>query len=422
MTANLADLSPDVAALANQLVSQAALQGIGLSVVSTRRTCADQNAKYEEGRTAPGPIVTNARGCQSWHVVGRAFDVDIVRGPKDWQTVGAIGKSLGLVWGGDFGGASAVLKDYGHFEYHPGLTIADVCPNPDACTGGRAVPLPASGVVEAESDWMDTCCSSSASACGPRVRLLSSGQAELEGLGTPSYPTPSWAEQYRAAYYRAARKHGVPTNLLVAFSCVESMRGNPRSCSGDPKVTGAKNLVCPEGASCPCVAFGLMQLTRSVPAARNLTPVELFDVDTNLDIAAGYVRGLFDRYRGNIVKMGFAYNAGGVYCGPAHETYSGERVECADNVYHMVANCRCSSSGCTAVDYGGDLLRYLNGAAAAWGPSGEPAPVPPLPIPAPPLPSGIAARAGGSPMLPIVFIGAGVAVGIGVLAAMSEAS
>lgn len=44
-------------------------------VTSGRRSMRDQEKLYAQGRTAPGPIVTNARPGQSAHNYGRAVDV-----------------------------------------------------------------------------------------------------------------------------------------------------------------------------------------------------------------------------------------------------------------------------------------------------------------------------------------------------------
>lgn len=105
-----------------------------------RRTCAEQNAIYAQGRESPGEIVTYASGCTSWHVLGRAVDVDPVdaagRGQPAsvYATAGAIWKNLGGVWGGTFPGFS----DIGHFEWHPGLTIAQACPSPQYCAAIEA--------------------------------------------------------------------------------------------------------------------------------------------------------------------------------------------------------------------------------------------------------------------------------------------
>lgn len=97
-----------------------------LLVVQAYRTPGEQAVLYARGRTLPGKIVTNARPGRTWHNLGRAYDVAIVEdGQIIWDSpaynrVGALGKSLGLVWGGDF---SSIRGDLGHFEYHPGLTL-----------------------------------------------------------------------------------------------------------------------------------------------------------------------------------------------------------------------------------------------------------------------------------------------------------
>lgn len=84
----------------------------------TLRSNAEQESLYAQGRTKPGKIVTNARGGQSPHNFGLAFDIAIVNEHGDptwpdddviWKTLGFIGSSLGLRWGGEFG-------DRPHFE------------------------------------------------------------------------------------------------------------------------------------------------------------------------------------------------------------------------------------------------------------------------------------------------------------------
>lgn len=120
-----------------KLASALEKQGLDLRVRSGLRSCSEQNTLYAQGRTTPGPIVTEAPGCRSWHVTGRAVDAD----PIDRRTgqmasiasgayavAGAIWEQMGGGWGGrfDFG-------DYGHFDWHPGIRISDVCPNANAC-------------------------------------------------------------------------------------------------------------------------------------------------------------------------------------------------------------------------------------------------------------------------------------------------
>ena len=108
-----------------------------LSVRDGRRTCAKQRLIFQQGRTTPGSVVTHADGCNSWHVLGRAIDSDIVEaasgraaGEALYRVAGELWKAMGGKWGGDFPG----FPDIGHFEYHPGISISDVCPLPSACS------------------------------------------------------------------------------------------------------------------------------------------------------------------------------------------------------------------------------------------------------------------------------------------------
>jgi hypothetical protein len=110
-------------------------------VVSGRRSCLVQNTLYAASSAAsdPSQVATRARGCQSWHVLGRAVDVRLVRPDgKDnydcaaYRSVGEAWQRLGGVWGGSFSGFGA-CGDQFHFEWHPGRTLADECPDPDAC-------------------------------------------------------------------------------------------------------------------------------------------------------------------------------------------------------------------------------------------------------------------------------------------------
>lgn len=121
-------LEPEVQPLAATLLKLARARFPKTVVASTRRTCAEQNAIYAQGRTKPGPVVTQARGCMSWHVVGRAMDLNLGSTAKgsDYAALGKAWVAMGGKWGGDFG-------DPGHFEYHPGMVIESVCPNPDDC-------------------------------------------------------------------------------------------------------------------------------------------------------------------------------------------------------------------------------------------------------------------------------------------------
>lgn len=114
--------------------------GWDIRVRSGRRSCAEQNALYAQGRSNAGSVVTNAPGCRSWHVVGRAIDADPIdpstgappRKCAPYQIAGAIWESLGGKWGGRFSGFGP-CGDAGHFQWHPGMKMSEVCPDPQAC-------------------------------------------------------------------------------------------------------------------------------------------------------------------------------------------------------------------------------------------------------------------------------------------------
>lgn len=135
----LTDLEPSARAVFERVKVLAAREGYRIRYVSGRRTCAEQNALYAQGRTAPGAIVTDAKGCKSWHVQGRAVDFEVLnKGATagDYARVGAIAESLGAKWGGRFV-VGGVTPDRPHLEYHPGLTIEQACAI-TPCAGGTS--------------------------------------------------------------------------------------------------------------------------------------------------------------------------------------------------------------------------------------------------------------------------------------------
>lgn len=95
--------------------------GLLIGISECVRTKAEQDLLYAKGRTAPGKIVTNARGStySSMHQWGVAFDFyradgkgSYENGDEFFDRVGALGKKLGLMWGGDF----KTISDKPHFQ------------------------------------------------------------------------------------------------------------------------------------------------------------------------------------------------------------------------------------------------------------------------------------------------------------------
>ena len=93
-------LLPEVQPMARALVHKAAAAGITIKVLSGLRSFAEQDALYAQGRTAPGPKVTHARGGHSNHNFGIAFDIGVFSGssylpdsPK-YKAVGVLGTAF----------------------------------------------------------------------------------------------------------------------------------------------------------------------------------------------------------------------------------------------------------------------------------------------------------------------------------------
>lgn len=120
MSRDLEDLIPAARALAQQLIAACEQRGTPVFVTSTLRTFHEQDLLYAQGRTAPGPIVTNAQAGESRHNYGLAFDVAFRAPPagspfgdeNPWEEIGSLGKALGLEWGGDW----TRLRDRPHFQ------------------------------------------------------------------------------------------------------------------------------------------------------------------------------------------------------------------------------------------------------------------------------------------------------------------
>jgi peptidoglycan LD-endopeptidase CwlK len=126
---SLDDLAPPAKQRALAFIAAASAKGIDLLVTSTYRDSESQDALYAQGRSTPGNIVTRARAGQSWHNWRCALDVvPLVNGKAIWddqalwKQVGEIGKSCGLEWAGDW----KTFKEYPHFQYTGGLTLAQL--------------------------------------------------------------------------------------------------------------------------------------------------------------------------------------------------------------------------------------------------------------------------------------------------------
>lgn len=118
-------LNPQFSRLLEMLLLDARAEGLNVFLFEGFRSQEKQDELFISGRG-----VTTAKGGNSYHNYGLAADIifyDDKGHPSwsqhhDWQKLGRLGKKRALEWGGDF----KRLKDLGHFEYHPGLSMRGV--------------------------------------------------------------------------------------------------------------------------------------------------------------------------------------------------------------------------------------------------------------------------------------------------------
>ena len=126
----LNQLHPKLRAIAIKAYNEAVLAtpaGIHPVVDQTYRSFAESDKLYQQGRTMPGEIISNAKAGQSWHNWALALDFHLVINGKDswdvdenWMKVVNIFKAANFNWGGDFPGK---FKDYPHLECKMGQTL-----------------------------------------------------------------------------------------------------------------------------------------------------------------------------------------------------------------------------------------------------------------------------------------------------------
>lgn len=123
------DLHPHVKQLCQNFIEKCSESGIDVMITSTYRDNESQTALYNQGRTTPGSIVTNAKAGQSYHNHKVAFDfAPLKNGKIDWSDTklfakcGEIAESVGLEWAGRW----VKFKELAHCQFTNGLTITDL--------------------------------------------------------------------------------------------------------------------------------------------------------------------------------------------------------------------------------------------------------------------------------------------------------
>ena len=126
---NLRLLHPKAQEAARIFIRKVRGAGIDARILSGTRTYAEQNALFRKGRFGnKEKKVTNARGGQSNHNFGIAWDIGIFQNGKYlgdsplYKTAAEVGLFDGLEWGGNW----TSLKDLPHYQLPTGLSISDV--------------------------------------------------------------------------------------------------------------------------------------------------------------------------------------------------------------------------------------------------------------------------------------------------------
>lgn len=104
--------------------------GLVARIISGTRTYAEQNRLYRQGRFGnPGPVVTRARGGESNHNFGLAWDIGLfaadghyLRNGPEYDAAARAGLSSELEWGG----AWRTFVDKPHYQIAVPLQIADL--------------------------------------------------------------------------------------------------------------------------------------------------------------------------------------------------------------------------------------------------------------------------------------------------------
>jgi peptidoglycan L-alanyl-D-glutamate endopeptidase CwlK len=105
----LASLTPRIARIADEFISELRRQGLPLIATSGLRSLQQQRTLLQQRRTST---------LQSRHLDGLAFDVDVYGVDRNrvpawiWSQIGPFGESFGLTWGGRW----HTFRDVGHFE------------------------------------------------------------------------------------------------------------------------------------------------------------------------------------------------------------------------------------------------------------------------------------------------------------------
>jgi len=126
-------LNPKAQTLARQCLTAIRGGGIDARIISGTRSYQEQDRLFRQGRFGnPGPVVTNARGGQSNHNFGIAWDIGIfdangkyLGNSPLYAKAGQVVMSTGIAnleWGGNW----TTFKDQPHYQFTTALSISQV--------------------------------------------------------------------------------------------------------------------------------------------------------------------------------------------------------------------------------------------------------------------------------------------------------
>ncbi len=125
---SLNELLPAVCKAALDAQAECNAAGLPHLITCTYRDGAEQDALYAQGRTKPGPKVTNARAGQSFHQWRVALDLyPMIHGKPDfsgnhpnWHKIAAIYMAHGFEWAGNW----AKFRELPHFQMTGGHPLS----------------------------------------------------------------------------------------------------------------------------------------------------------------------------------------------------------------------------------------------------------------------------------------------------------
>ncbi len=121
-------LKPNVQEVTKKWLDLCEKEGLEILVYCTLRTHAEQQSLYEQGRTKPGKIVTNAQAGFSYHNYGVALDfVPMYKGEAQWSNIPLYMKAIKLAESVGFeSGCYFKIKDYPHLQYPDGKSLTQL--------------------------------------------------------------------------------------------------------------------------------------------------------------------------------------------------------------------------------------------------------------------------------------------------------